>query len=971
MQLLFLFRTKGPFLFLTLAALGCFATSLYAKETTKKQAISAASGWLKFQEKPMGREFGDLAGSVKTVQKNNQILYHIVDIEGEGYVILSGDDQIEPVVAFSSSGFFYEGANPHLTAILERDLTARLKRLKENDLKTSSLTKSNQTKWGRYMSLSHDSPETKSRYPEIISDVWVEPLVLSKWGQADVCDVDFYNRFTPNNYVCGCVSTAISQIMLFHQWPTTPVGIKDFNVQVNGVQKTYSTRGGDGQGGAYDWDLMPNVPDCSQGQIALNMQSYAVGSLCYDVGLAVHMNYTSYGSGALSADARNALEHVFGYSNAIYGNNFPNNIGEPLPHMANSNLDAGLPVYLGISGAGGGHAIICDGYGYNDEVMYHHLNMGWDGTEDLWYQLPDINMFSIVDECMYNIYTHGTGEIVSGRVLTLDGEPLSGIEVVATDGLNTFESVTNDKGIYAITHLTGNTDYTFSVNTDGYAPAYIPVHVGHSVSDSTQTGNKWGVDFELQIDGPHPDMYEDDNTIATASKTQSNGPAQYRSLYPSEDVDFIEFNVNWISLVDIETATSEDKEISLELLNADGSSAAIKSSSKPIASIAEIECILDEGVYYLKVTAAEPGDFIEQYTVLITCSPVNIDIDGDYNVDISDLMKVFSKWLQPCSESNDFCSGADIDSSGLVDYTDYALINTYWQKELAFIESFESGDLTKWNWYSPDGSTPWTITRDTPYHGSFCAKSGDIEHNETASVSIEVDAAFNAISFFNKYSTEPDRDFLEFYIDDKLLMKESGQSDWKEYVFALTPGPHTFTWQYTKDYATSTGQDTVWLDMITMFNQFYDTSRFDFENEYLDYSGWNNYGLDEYGQEEMKYSWVFDDQDSSSGDFCLKSPQKLINSHDCQAVLELETEVAASVVSFDLKVSSEAKFDKLVFYIDGTQKGEWSGEVDWTTVQYPILPGSHVLKWKYQKDGSGTKGQDTAWVDNIRFLSSQ
>ncbi|AQQ72222.1 Streptopain precursor [Limihaloglobus sulfuriphilus] len=969
MQSLFLFRKRGLFLFLILAALSCFLPSVYAKETTKKQAISAASGWLKFQEKPMGRKFGGLAGDVKTVEKNNLPLYHIVDIQGEGYVILSGDDEIEPVIAFSSTGFFREGSNPHLTAILEKDLTARFKRLKDEQKKTSASAKSNQTKWDRYIGLSLESTQTKSRYPEIISDVWVEPLVKSKWGQADVCDINFYNRFTPSNYVCGCVSTAISQIMRYHQWPISPVGIMDFTVQINGAQTTLSTHGGDGQGGAYDWDLMPYVPDCSQDPIDLNMESYAVGALCYDVGIAVNMSYSSYASGALSANGRDALEYVFGYSNAIYGNNYPNNIGDPLPHMANSNLDAGLPVYLGISGAGGGHAIICDGYGFNDEVMYHHLNMGWDGAEDLWYQLPDINMFSIVDECMYNIYTHGNGEIVSGRVKTLEGDLLKGIEIVATDGLNTYTDITDDKGIYAITHLPSNTDYTFSINAEGYNPAYTLVHVGKSLSDSTQTGNQWGVDFELQINGPHPDMYEDDDSLAEASKAQTNGPSQFRSLYPEDDVDYIEFNINWISLVEIETANYEDKNIRLELFNADGSSTPIKTTSKPVASLASIDCILDEGKYYLKVATEEPGDFIEQYSVSIISSPVNIDINGDYHIDMLDLLEVFSRWLDTCSELDDFCSGADIDSSGIVDNKDYALINTYWQKELAFIESFESGDLTKWNWYNPDADWPWVTTRNASYAGDFSAKSASIEDNESTSISIEVDAAFNAISFFNKVSCEQDQDFLKFYIDEKLLLENSGEIDWQEYVFALTPGPHVFTWQYSKDHANSVGADAAWLDMITMFSQFYDTSSFDFEEEYLDYSGWNNYGLDVYGDKEQKYAWVFDNENSSSGDICLKTPQKLAFRDRCQAVIELETEVTASVISFDFMVSSEAKYDKLVFYIDDTLKGEWSGEVDWTTAQFPILPGNHVLKWKYQKDGSGSKGQDRAWIDNVRFIN--
>ena len=66
--------------------------------------------------------------------------------------------------------------------------------------------------------------------------------------------------------------------------------------------------------------------------------------------------------------------------------------------MVNPNLDAGYPVLFGITGAGG-HAIVCDGYGYNPSTMYHHLNMGWSGNDDAWYNLPTI------DTAMALIYT--------------------------------------------------------------------------------------------------------------------------------------------------------------------------------------------------------------------------------------------------------------------------------------------------------------------------------------------------------------------------------------------------------------------------------------------------------------------------------------------------------------------------------------------------------------------------------------
>ena len=70
-------------------------------------------------------------------------------------------------------------------------------------------------------------------------------------------------------------------------------------------------------------------------------------------------------------------------------------------------------------------------------------------------------------------------------------------------------------------------------------------------------------------------------------------------------------------------------------------------------------------------------------------------------------------------------------------------------------------------------------------------------------------------------------------------------------------------------------------------------------------------------------------------------------------------------VSFYAKVSSEANYDFLKFYIDNVEKGRWSGEVDWTEFSYDITAGNHTLRWTYEKDFSVSNGSDAAFVDLI------
>lgn len=70
-------------------------------------------------------------------------------------------------------------------------------------------------------------------------------------------------------------------------------------------------------------------------------------------------------------------------------------------------------------------------------------------------------------------------------------------------------------------------------------------------------------------------------------------------------------------------------------------------------------------------------------------------------------------------------------------------------------------------------------------------------------------------------------------------------------------------------------------------------------------------------------------------------------------------------VTFYHKVSSEAQYDFLKFFIDDSLQERWSGNFDWTLSSYPITAGEHMLTWKYVKDYSVNNGSDRAWIDDV------
>jgi hypothetical protein len=86
------------------------------------------------------------------------------------------------------------------------------------------------------------------------------------------------------------------------------------------------------------------------------------------------------------------------------------------------------------------------------------------------------------------------------------------------------------------------------------------------------------------------------------------------------------------------------------------------------------------------------------------------------------------------------------------------------------------------------------------------------------------------------------------------------------------------------------------------------------------------------------------------------------------AAIQMEGNFAGGNVSFRVKISSEANFDVLRFYIDGELKTTWSGTsvAGWQmSPTYTLTPDHHVLRWEYVKDASVSIGQDAAFIDAL------
>ncbi|MCX6235453.1 MAG: T9SS type A sorting domain-containing protein [Bacteroidetes bacterium] len=111
--------------------------------------------------------------------------------------------------------------------------------------------------------------------------------------------------------------------------------------------------------------------------------------------------------------------------------------------------------------------------------------------------------------------------------------------------------------------------------------------------------------------------------------------------------------------------------------------------------------------------------------------------------------------------------------------------------------------------------------------------------------------------------------------------------------------------------------------------------------------------------------WYITNSNVYEGSYCARSGQ-ILDQQVSRMKLDIEV-LSNSEISFYRRVSSEVNYDFLIFYIDDSEKGRWSGEVPWDKVTYTINKGIRKLKWEYKKDYSVVNGSDCAWVDFITF----
>lgn len=553
-------RSKAIFM-----ALLAFAFGAQAVPVSLSQAVSAANRWAR-SGTVLGERFGaevDVSG-VRAVSIGADVAFYAVPFKGTGTVFVSATTDREPVVAFVSSAKpdLSEKSPLYQLLVLDARFRARVAARRSASVQTSvapAVSGSGRIdrKWCLLSAAAPTpaAPIDEDAAGELISDIRVAPLLETRWGQTFATDPTgslgalCYNYYTPTNYPCGCTATATSQLLRYFKYPEAYCGEQLVYTNLVGKKKAEMSILCDEESAPvpYDWANMVEQPVYGTDEVCRE----AIGHLTYDVAVALESSFSENETGVTQGGMMliaKKLRECFGYKDAYVfsdkGQFQEGGLHNELTRakILYANLDAAKPVVLGIFGYAkdesgvvnkdvtGGHAVVADGYGFTEidgvRTAYVHINLGWNGTDDAWYNIPDIDTasagatvsdasgydFMFMNSALYNVTTNAdeTGKsILSGRVTDKDGAAVEGAVVTirnAKDGTEVVRLVSGENGIYSAA-LDGDNRYSVRADMeDGrLAELETPVELKVNVADSItnwvkavkSVGNSWGNDLTV------------------------------------------------------------------------------------------------------------------------------------------------------------------------------------------------------------------------------------------------------------------------------------------------------------------------------------------------------------------------------------------------------------------------------------------------------------------------------------------
>lgn len=346
-------------------------------------ALTKSGDNSKFAEIETVTQVGDAEGNA---------VFYAVNYQGGGFILLSADNRMEPVLAFSDTNTFSVEAIPETgVSIWAAMTTDQISEIRRENLEQSPEVAQlwQPTAIARGIFPGNDDREDEDNpaiCPNPDETIIVGPLLETKWHQSygfnDLVPVNcgYYDKAP-----VGCVPVAMGQIMKYYNFPTT-----------------------------YDWSSIMNTTG-----------SIEVSKLLLDIGTSVNVSYGCTNSGVASTvNYGNAFKNSFGYRSAIHANYDMNTVQDEIMRY---NRPVILDGYYTDNSDNHekGHAWVCDGF----MVYTYCLEMLWGDDNNV--QLKHTRWTTYHMNMKWGqINTQNDGFYKSDRIMTPDKYPYYGLRMV-------------------------------------------------------------------------------------------------------------------------------------------------------------------------------------------------------------------------------------------------------------------------------------------------------------------------------------------------------------------------------------------------------------------------------------------------------------------------------------------------------------------------------------------------------------
>ena len=343
----------------------------FAEYVSAPQARYAAYNFTQLMGHGLSSQF-DL---IEFDQSSNLSNLHIFTFGGgKGFVIMSADDRVQPVLAYS----FENALDIEVSGVYEL-LQAYSHQITSYATQPTSEDHDARSQWELLLADEFDGGRVYSRGHQ------AEPLIYTEWGNTYPYNIACPYDSVSDSYVNpGSEAVAMAQLLCYWQRPSQGIGTHSY------MDSTYGPQAASFASTTYQWNIMPRNLEDWYSSFVLN----AVTQLIHQCGVAMEMQYDLVQSRAqlVASDTadhhsmQNALWRHFGFKNSVHPIYNDSLSGAQWTDSIYHEIDQARPVpccsYLP---TGDAHfTYLIDGY---DPVGRFHVNWGWGGTANGYYFL--------------------------------------------------------------------------------------------------------------------------------------------------------------------------------------------------------------------------------------------------------------------------------------------------------------------------------------------------------------------------------------------------------------------------------------------------------------------------------------------------------------------------------------------------------------------------------------------------------